>query len=1305
MRFFITLMIVFVYNQISNAQCTTPTISASGSTTFCQGGSVVLNSSTAAGWLYQWKLNGIPIPLANSASYVVSSGGLYTVTITDVGLNCSATSFGTSVTVNSLPTATIAAAGATTFCQGGSVVLNANTGIGLTYQWYDNVSPLSGATASTYTAEENGSYTVNVTNSNSCSITSSVIVIAVNSFPEISNKAISVCSGTSFNIQPLIGGSDIVPSGTTYTWTVGSNSNLTGQSAVATSQNSISQTLTNNTNTSQTLVYTVAPSSNSCTGSTFTLTVAVNPKPSISNKTSTICSESTFTQIPTNVGGDIVPSGTTYTWTVGNNANLSGQSAVVTSQNSISQTLTNSTNTSQTLVYTVTPSSNSCVGSTYELAVIVNPKPIISNKTSTTCSETAFMQIPTNVGSEIVPSGTTYTWIVGSNANLTGQSAVATSQNSISQTLANSTNTSQNLVYTVTPSSNSCVGSTYSLTVTVNPKPIISNKTSTTCSETAFTQIPTNVGGDIVPSGTTYTWTVGSNANLTGQTTVSTDQNSIGQTLANITNLSQDIAYTVTPVSGLCMGSSFNLIVTVKPKPNVASNLQKTICSEQSVDFTPQNGVNGIVPASTTLTWNAINNLNVNGESNSELPSIESVNQVLTNLNYANNVVTYQIVPVANGCVGNLFNYNVTINKAPNIIVTPTYSICEGGSVQLFAVDAFNTGQLFYNWSNSSTLNNSYIFNPVASPIANTIYSVSVIDNITQCQITRNVAVNVSPLPAAAITYSGGNSICQGSVLILNANPGAGLTYQWKFNDVTLSGQTNLTYPASITGVYSVVVTNSSGCLKTSQGISVSVNPIPVADISNLSTTTFCEGESVIFNTTNVVGNTYQWKLNGNNIPDANLYSFEANQAGSYSVLVTNANSCSIQSPNVLVTVHSLPILDISADDDVLCIGETTILHATGALHYSWTPIDLVSNSSIANPNVFPMSTTNFGVTGTDLNGCSDYQEIQIGVEPNPSLDLPSSIETCLGSIVSLPGAGTIAWSGVSSSSEFNAQQSGYAIATLQNSNFCIAVDSIYIQVNSLPMPEITGSSVVCANSSYSEYAVNSTGNLFSWNSSNGELQGIDNGNVAFIHWFDQEYVPSTYVTITEHDIYSGCEGSDTVFVTFVGMAPSNTAVSLLYPNGSTLFAADYYPIMNWGSTIISNNVDEYTDGHAQYHTFENFDTAIRYYWIEAGDDSFCLTRSYFNAPVWQVGIQDAQENSFVSVYPNPTSDILNLSVDAKNSITSFSIYDYTGHLVKQEFNFKNQSKIDVSDLQVGFYILQVRANNGVDYNQSFIRK
>jgi len=157
----------------------TATITPATATTFCQGGSVVLNANTGTGLTYQWLNNGSAISGANSTSYAVTTSGSFTVVVTNTS-TCSSTSTATVVTVNTLPTATITPASATTFCQGGSVVLNANTGTGLTYQWFNDATAISGATSATYSATASGSYTVAVNNSNGCSVTSSATSVLVN---------------------------------------------------------------------------------------------------------------------------------------------------------------------------------------------------------------------------------------------------------------------------------------------------------------------------------------------------------------------------------------------------------------------------------------------------------------------------------------------------------------------------------------------------------------------------------------------------------------------------------------------------------------------------------------------------------------------------------------------------------------------------------------------------------------------------------------------------------------------------------------------------------------------------------------------------------------------------------------------------------------------------------------------------------------------------------------------------------------------------------------------------------------------
>lgn len=157
----------------------TITISAGGPTTFCSGGSVVL-SAMHDGATLQWKKNGVNIPGATSTTYTASGSGTKTYTCTTTSACGTSTSTGIVVTVNTNPPATITAGGSTTFCAGGSVVLTANAGGGLSYQWYKGGSLIAGATSINYTATLAGNYKCRVTKmATGCYKNSNTITVSV----------------------------------------------------------------------------------------------------------------------------------------------------------------------------------------------------------------------------------------------------------------------------------------------------------------------------------------------------------------------------------------------------------------------------------------------------------------------------------------------------------------------------------------------------------------------------------------------------------------------------------------------------------------------------------------------------------------------------------------------------------------------------------------------------------------------------------------------------------------------------------------------------------------------------------------------------------------------------------------------------------------------------------------------------------------------------------------------------------------------------------------------------------------------
>ncbi|MBK7384162.1 MAG: hypothetical protein IPI81_12680 [Flavobacteriales bacterium] len=439
------------------------TITAGGSTTFCNGGSVTLTASSGTGYTYQWRNNGSNIGGATGSGYTSTASGSYSVVVSNGG--CSTTSSSTTVTVNTAPTATISASGPTTFCSGGSVTLTANSGTGYTYQWRNNGANISGATSSSYAATASGSYSVIVTNGG-CSTTSSTTTVTVSSSPSANVTAsgsTSFCTGGNVVLSASTG------SGYTYQWKK-NGTNISGATSSA---------YTATTSGAYSLVITAG----ACSSTSASTTVTVNTAPTATISASgvtTFCSGGSVT-LTANSG-----TGYTYQWR-NNGANISGAT-------SSSYTATASGS------YSVIVTNGGCSTTSSPTTVTVSSSP---SATVTAGGSTSFCTGGNVVLNASTGSGYTYQW-KKNGTNISGATSSAYT--------ATTSGT-----YSVVITAGACSSTSASTTVTVNTAPtatISASGATTFCSGGSVT-LTANSG-----TGYTYQWR-NNGTNINGATSSS----------------------------------------------------------------------------------------------------------------------------------------------------------------------------------------------------------------------------------------------------------------------------------------------------------------------------------------------------------------------------------------------------------------------------------------------------------------------------------------------------------------------------------------------------------------------------------------------------------------------------------------------------------------------------------------------------------------------------------------------------------------------------------------------------------------
>jgi len=299
---------------------------------------------------------------------------------------------------------------------------------------------------------------------------------------------------------------------------------------------------------------------------------------------------------------------------------------------------------------------------------------------------------------------------------------------------------------------------------------------------------------------------------------------------------------------------------------------------------------------------------------------------------------------------------------------------CKGGSDGAILVNA--TGGVpnyTYDWADGD---NSTIRNGLTAGVYDlTVTDANGCDTVLNIEITEpaeDLAINITDLQNA--TCNGGNN---GSATVEAVGGTAPYSYVW------FDASVNETYANLPAGSYKVDVLDFNNC---QASIEVLISePVSLEATATVYSGVGCKGESTGRAEVSVTGGTepyeYLWPDNTNDSRNDNLL------AGTHTVTVTDANSCSTTIDVEIVEPELGLVLDYSKNNDVLCWGQSnasvTLQTIGGTAEYSYVWPDGSTDATRDD-----LAVGDYEVTVTDANGCETTKTIEI-LEPQ---ELYSSI-------------------------------------------------------------------------------------------------------------------------------------------------------------------------------------------------------------------------------------------------------------------------------------------------------------------------
>ncbi|WP_306643254.1 PKD domain-containing protein [Sanyastnella coralliicola] len=582
-------------------------------------------------------------------------------------------------------------------------------------------------------------------------------------------------------------------------------------------------------------------------------------------------------------------------------------------------------------------------------------------------------------------------------------------------------NPSSTTTYEVTGySAAGCIG-TASITIDVNPLPVVvPDGTFEICAGDCV-DLAVSVSGGQAPY-TTYNWTP-----------AGTLDDPSSPTPEACPPFSETYTVSVTDANG-CVGQT-NVPVTVNPLPAVNAGTDVTLCdqpvAEQLTGFSPLGGTwtgpnvtagGEFTPSGTGLVTLTYTFTDANGCTNSDDLEVDVIAPTTADagpdLEICQLSPAEQLVPVTPGgtwsgtdvSVDGLFTPNtvgtftltyelgggsclstdqieVEVFELPVVDAGMDDNICEGDSIQLGA--AVSGGELPYateEWLASPFISDVTDPNTYASPTTTTVFTFTVTDD-NGCVDSDDVTINVLSSP---VVEAGPNIILCNQPIgeqLTGFSPiaGAGETGEWSGPDIDVDGLFTPSQPGTFTVYYTF--TNIAGCTN-----------IDSCDVTVIDPTLANAGPDLglcLNGADEVLANGGTWT--GDNVTPEGVFS--PTETGTFDLTYTIGVGTCETSDDLQITVFELPTVDAGLEE-FICEEDSTQLSAlasspNGAItDYTWTGVGL-SDAAIADPWASPVSTTTFTVEVTDVEGCQASDDVTVNVNGLPVVDAGPDLTLC----------------------------------------------------------------------------------------------------------------------------------------------------------------------------------------------------------------------------------------------------------------------------------------------------------------------